>query len=78
LNNGNSSRLKALQPTMIVCTDQFSYRDMGREANQDDFFYDVNDADAGFKDSDDGHQNELDLKYVAKFGDDNKNLDIIH
>ena len=63
---------------MIVCTDQFSYRDMGREANQDDFFYDVNDVDAGFKDSDDGHQNELDLKYVAKFGYDNKNLDIIH
>jgi hypothetical protein len=51
---------------------------MGREADEDEFFYDVNDADAGFEDSDDGHQNELDLKYVAKFGDDNKNLDIIH
>ena len=61
LNNSSSSRAKALQPTLVVCTGQFIYRDMGREADQNEFFYDVHDTDVGFEDFDDGHQHKLDL-----------------
>jgi len=34
---------------------------MGREADQNEFFYDVHDIDVGFEDFDDGHQHKLDL-----------------
>lgn len=48
-------------PTMIACTVQFNYHGMGREADQDEFFYDVHVADAGFENLADAHQHELDL-----------------